>query len=332
MFLISLFQFSCGIIEFEDIDYDDSEHSSDVNDTSLADSTTNLSGTETNDTDTDKPTTDTQIIDTQTVDTQTVDTQTVDTQTVDTQTVDTQTVDSQTTDTQTEEPCPALPAGTDIYYDTDSGTDEFAYFGEVQVTWEGVSGQSFSGAIQSQTSYFTSLPEHAQVFVNFDNDLLTNDHLVLSFQINCVAATSGACKVGAMVEEAYAPWTNFVRYYISRNTGTGWVSYEVPFVMDGDFTTTNHITFHVGYPDQTIRIGDIRLVSYGQLAAYARPECLPDTTDIYSNISVASTPKTTALIDLEYLYTFEVNAIPSAGVVVSGLPTWLSFTEAGNYF
>ena len=235
-------------------------------------------------------------------------------------------MDSVDTGTDTADTCPELPAGTQIFEDNNDNISEWAYYGELGVSGVSVNGQSFTGALEGTCYYYTGLPGQAQAYVDFDDDIRSGDHLLFEFWVRCASASSGFCHTGGLVEEADSPYANISAVFVSSAAGGGWEHHEVPVVAARDFLTTNRLTFRLGYSDQVVQIGGIRLTNYGQLASEPHPECLAASTALYGSVNIVSRPRSSAIVDFEYLYAIEVNGVPTADVTVAGaVPAWLKF-------
>jgi hypothetical protein len=77
------------------------------------------------------------------------------------------------------------------------------------------------------------------------------------------------------------------------------VFYQVPFVAETDFAADGaHLTFRLGYENQTMDVHPSRLVNYGPLESESRPECLSNTTDLLLNPEIVRTPPTAVFVDV----------------------------------
>ncbi|MBN2715364.1 MAG: hypothetical protein JXX14_05885 [Deltaproteobacteria bacterium] len=243
---------------------------------------------------------------------------------------DTTDTDSDTTDTDsdtTPEPCVALPAGIEMLSDTD--LPNFAPGGATFTSSvEAVTGESFTQTWHvTIDSDFDRWPYDHQLTIEPRGDVAVGDHLAFEYWTRCIASNDGNCFVSVQVEGATDPWPNMVEYYLK--TDAAWEFHQVPFVSQLAFLETEHqISFRLGYTGQEVEIAPIRLVNYGAMMPSARPDCLPDSTDIYSAVTIVAEPRLTATVGREYVYLMETNGMPRPLYSQTALPGWLTFNTS----
>ncbi len=243
---------------------------------------------------------------------------------------DTATVDTGTatggSDGDTDTVCPALPAGTTLFdITTMGGAEAFDLYGELEATfeWATVTDQSFNGAVRVTTSDFTGLPADIQTYRALDSSIAAGDHLALQFWTRCVSSAGAACRTSAVLGESEPSNLTIAAYYVTASGS--WTLHQIPFVSPLDYANTNYLSFHMGYPNQTIEIAGVRLIDYGQIADAPRLDCLPDTTELYTATKFVSTPAVKAFPGFIYNYAVEINGYPRPAVTYTSGPSWLTF-------
>lgn len=111
------------------------------------------------------------------------------------------------------------------------------------------------------------------------------DHIVAEFFARCISATAGQCHFGALLEMAFFPWTILVDYF--DLVGTEWRFYQVPLVASTAFSANEtHLTFRLGYENQSIQLHPVRVMNYEPLENQSRLDCLPNTTELLSKLEI----------------------------------------------
>ena len=251
----------------------------------------------------------------------------------DTGQVDTATVDTESStdgsDGDTDTLCPTLSAGTTLFDITTMGSAEaFDVYGDLEATfaWATVTDQSFDGAIRVTTTDFTGLPADIQTYRALDSNIGAGDHLALEFWTRCVSPAGAACRTSAVLGESEPSNLTIAAYYVTAPGS--WTLHQVPFVSPSDYVNTNYLSFHMGYANQTIEIAGVRLINYGKIAETPRPDCLPDTTELYTAIKFVSTPAGTAFPGFTYNYAVEINGYPRPEVTYTSGPSWLTLDSS----
>ena len=235
--------------------------------------------------------------------------------------------DSDTTNTgsDTLTPCAPLPAGTVLYDESQMG--DFVPNGEIGVTMEAVTGQSFTQTMRITTYHFSSWPYDARAVYLPKTGVADGDHLEYEFWTRCVSSGTGDCMVSLHLEQANSPWHSLVQYYAV--TGSEWTLHQVPIVSDVDFAAGEYqITYRLGFDNQVVDIAPTLLMNYGAFMPTDRPDCLPDNTRLYSAVEIISPPRLFANVGLGYRYQVDVNGYPRPDLSISPLPDWLNFTAA----
>ena len=242
---------------------------------------------------------------------------------------DTGTETDVSSETDSATPCAPAPPGTELLGPTD--IPDFAIQGEVIGSVVDITDQAFEQAWQITGLQFTDDTVAAQLSASLSGDIETGDHLLLEFWARCISSESGECRTGVLVEQASSPWTSLIEYYVTPDSS--WRRHQVPFVASEAYADGEaHVTYRLGYRDQTIEIAPVRVVNYGALMPTPRTDCLPDSTQIYTNVEIVGEAKTSAFVGFEYLYRLEVNASPSATITVSDIPDWLTFDVQRRLF
>ena len=227
------------------------------------------------------------------------------------------------------EECASLP-GSPIEHISESDMPSFLSFsGDTVVTPNLVGvggGQPHTQAWQTTTGTYTETSDKAQLYLETQvYDVYDGDHMVMEFWVRCLWSSAATCRTGGLFEQVDDPWAHLVEYFVAPAFADGWVFYQVPFVATTNYSVgTVRATFRLGYPDQQIEIAPIRIVNYETLMPTDRPDCLPDSTNIYDSVEIMSWAPTTATVGTEYRYSMEVNGLPTPTFEISTLPSWLT--------
>ncbi|MBN2529579.1 MAG: hypothetical protein JXR76_24535 [Deltaproteobacteria bacterium] len=215
--------------------------------------------------------------------------------------------------------CSGMSQPIEIMSDTEFSRFGYYYYPDVEVHLERLSGSDVTGAWRAESRDYFADTTSAQLVYTLTKDIVAGDYMVTEFWTRCARSDSGNCRTGLLIEENHSPWTNAAEYYLS--TGSSWEFHQVPFVVASTLVAGNaQIAFRLGYHQQAVEIFPARVLSYGDAGD---TRCLPNTTNLFTDVEIISAPRTTTYTGIQYIYRVEVNGKPTSTISVSGLPAWL---------
>ncbi|PAW77904.1 MAG: hypothetical protein B9S32_09910 [Verrucomicrobia bacterium Tous-C9LFEB] len=132
-----------------------------------------------------------------------------------------------------------------------------------------VEGQDFEQALEAKTIQGTQWPWGIQFMASVPVEVRNGDVILAEFSLRTIAATaeSGEGKTQLSFEEKGGGFLKSLTY--DACAGQAWKRFQIPFRVIGvkgkDYAPNEaQIGFRLGYRGQTIQIGGIRIVNYGQ--------------------------------------------------------------------
>lgn len=130
--------------------------------------------------------------------------------------------------------------------------------------WVKVQSKQFAMAWRVTTIKGAKNPWTSQLVANSGQAIKKGDVVLADFWLRCIKSKleSGDGTVSFVFHEAHEPWLKAL--WFEASTGPKWQRFQIPFTANGSFAVGEaKIAFWVGYDDQTVEIGNLKLSNYG---------------------------------------------------------------------
>ncbi len=126
-----------------------------------------------------------------------------------------------------------------------------------------IAGQSFQKAMEVHLPGPVMKPWDVQYTCNTQRPVKKGDVLHARLNARCIKSMSGTAALGVVFEMSQEPWDKSLDF--QHSVGSEWKVIDIPFVARRDFAAGEaHLCIRVGYANQTMQIGGIQLLNYGQ--------------------------------------------------------------------
>jgi GH35 family endo-1,4-beta-xylanase len=158
-----------------------------------------------------------------------------------------------------------------------------------------VSGQPFRKVLRVSTLAGAKCEWHAQLVTKIDAEVKNGDVLLARFWMRCNQSVTGKGSATFVYEMATPEFDKAAEVRLAA--GEEWTECFVPFRAARDFPSGEaRVCFRVGYDDQTIELGGLLIVNYGQSVEL---ESLPRTCITYGGRRTDAAWRRAALARIE---------------------------------
>lgn len=187
-----------------------------------------------------------------------------------------------------------------------------------------VANQKFSSVLRVETDKGSTNTWNVQLVAPISGEIHAGDVLLGHFWLRCVKSMTDEGYVGFVVEQSTPDFAKAAEMEISA--AQDWREVFVPFRAERDFPNGSaHVCFRVGYDSQTIELGGVELLDYGNTLNVAS---LPHTRISYDGREENAPWRKAALARIEQIrkgdWTISVigkDGKPAAGVDVHAVLT-----------
>ncbi len=194
-----------------------------------------------------------------------------------------------------------------------TGSDSAA----ARVTTVPAQGQTFKQALRAQTVREPGMPLSAALSARTVAPIKKGDVLLATFWLRCTQSRNGEGMVG-FVFASQKPHERSANY--EAVAGARWQRYDVPFAAAVDYAPTQGIvSLRLGYLPQTVEIGGLSVVNYGNTVTL---ESLPASPNTYMGRGPDSPWRKAAQERIEKYRKADlrVRVVDKAGRPVAGVP------------
>lgn len=126
-----------------------------------------------------------------------------------------------------------------------------------------ITGQPFQKAVEFTLTGPATNPWDVQTSCLIESTVKKGDVLHARIFARCAKSMTGSASVGIVYEMNKEPWEKSMEFQYS--VGSDWTVIDVPFVAKRDFAPeASQFCVRLGYANQTIQIGGVELLNYGQ--------------------------------------------------------------------
>lgn len=180
-----------------------------------------------------------------------------------------------------------------------------------------VQGQAFKQALRAQTVREPDTLSSAALSARTLAPIKKGDVLLATFWLRCTESRNGEAMVG-FVFESQKPRVRSAAY--EAVVGARWQRFDVPFAAAGDYAPTQGIvSLRLGYLPQTVEIGGLSIVDYGNAVTL---ESLPASPNTYMGRGPDSPWRKAAQERIEKIRKADlrVRVVDAAGRPIAGVP------------
>jgi len=156
---------------------------------------------------------------------------------------------------------PLPPDGKDIFL-----SDQFVVAGDLALLVNrmvDVQGPGFTKALEATPQPGLASEYAVQYVAVAQQPLKKGDVLHIRLYGRCTRSMTGSAQLAIVYELHHEPWDKSLE---SQHTvGSEWTLIDLPFVLDRDYAAgESKVAIRLGYPGQTIQLGGIQVLNYGQ--------------------------------------------------------------------